>query len=136
MKSERGVTLTSILIYVIALTVIVLIIGRIITYFYKNMNDYTGEDQALSEYIKINSYLTNEINTKGNIVEAFGENYLKFSKTQNQYTYQNGKIYINKAKICDDVDNCKFSYDETKEKVSMEITIKGKTYYNTYIIIK
>ena len=57
MKSERGVTLTSILIYVIALTVIVLIIGRIITYFYKNINNYTGEDQALSEYIKINSYI-------------------------------------------------------------------------------
>lgn len=136
MKSERGVTLISIIIYVIALTVIVLIIGRIITYFYRNINDFTAENKALSEYIKINTYFTDEINTKGNVVEAFGENYVKFAKTQNQYTYQNGKIYINKAKICDDIDNCKFSYDETKEKVSVEITIKGKNYYNTYIIIK
>ena len=136
MKSERGVTLTSILIYVIALTVVVTIIGRIITYFYKNINEYTDNNQAISQYTKIVSYLTDEINTKDNIVEAFGENYLKFAKTQNQYTYQNGKIYINKAKICDDIENCKFSYDEMKEKISMEITIKGKTYYNTYTIIK
>lgn len=136
MKSERGITLTSIMIYVVALTVIVIVIGRIITYFYKNINEYTGENKGLSEYIKINSYITDEINTEENVVESFGENYLKFTKTQNQYTFQNGKIYINKAKICDDIDNCKFSYDETKEKVFMEITIKGKTYYNTYIIIK
>lgn len=136
MKSERGVTLTSILIYVIALTIIVTMIGRIITYFYKNMNEYTENTQSNLQYTKIARYLTDEINTKDNIVEAFGENYLKFSKTQNQYTFQNGKIYINKAKMCDNIENCKFSYDETKEKISMEITIKGKTYYNTYTIIK
>ena len=40
MKSERGVTLTSILIYVIALTVIVLIIGRIITYLQEKTKLY------------------------------------------------------------------------------------------------
>ena len=82
MKSERGVTLISIIIYVIASTVIVLIVGRIITYFYRNINDYTAENKALSEYIKINTYFTDEINTKGNVVEAFGENYVKFAKTQ------------------------------------------------------
>lgn len=136
MKSERGVTLTSIIIYVIALTVIVLIIGRIITYFYKNINDYSAQNQILSKYIKINSYITDEINTKGNVIESFGDNYLKFAKTQNQYTYQNGKIYINKSKICENIDNCKFSYDETKDKISMEITINNQTYYNTYTIVK
>ena len=136
MKSERGVTLTSILIYVIALTVIVIIIGRIVTYFYKNTNQYIGSNQSLSQYTKINSYITDEINTEENIVESFDDNYIKFSKTQNQYTYQNGNIYFNKAKICKNIDNCKFSYDEVKEIVYMEITINGKVYTNFYTIIK
>ena len=136
MKSERGVTITSILIYVIALTVIVIIIGRIVTYFYKNINLYTEENQGLSKYIKINSYITDEINTEGNAVESFSDNYIKFSITQNQYTFQNGNIYFNKAKICTDVENCIFSYDEQNEIISMEITINGKIYNNTYTIVK
>ena len=37
MKSEKGVTLTSIMIYVVALTIVVGIVGRITTYFYKNI---------------------------------------------------------------------------------------------------
>ena len=34
MKSERGVTLTSIMIYIVALTIVVAIVARVSTYFY------------------------------------------------------------------------------------------------------
>ena len=49
-KNERGVTLTSVLIYVLALTVIVIIVGRITTYFYKNMNQVSTNTAAAAEY--------------------------------------------------------------------------------------
>ena len=48
-KNERGVTLTSVLIYVLALTVIVIIVGRITTYFYKNMNQVSTNTAAAEE---------------------------------------------------------------------------------------
>lgn len=136
MKSEKGVTLTSIMIYVIALTVVVITIGRIITYFYKNLGQLIEGGQAISEYTKINSYLTDEINTENNVVEAVSDNYIKFSVTQNQYTYQNGKIYFNKAKICNDIEECKFAYDKEKKEIQMIIKIKGQTYNNSYQIVK
>ena len=38
MKSERGVTITAIMIYVLAFTVVVVIVTRMTTYFYKNVD--------------------------------------------------------------------------------------------------
>ena len=57
-KNEKGVTLTSLLIYVLALTVVVIIVGRITTYFYKNMDQVTTNTAAAAEYTKFNSYFT------------------------------------------------------------------------------
>lgn len=148
MKSERGVTITSVLIYIIALTAVVILIGRITTYFYRNMNSVTENTAADAEYTKFNSYLTDEINIEGNTVIACGtteegNNYIIFSETENQYTYQKnkddsqkGSIYRNKTKISTDIEECEFKYDETTEVITVNLKILGKTYNNTYTIAK
>ena len=81
MKSEKGVTITSIMIYVVALTIVVLLIGRIITYFYKNVNNVEENTTANAEYLKFNSYFTDEINIEGNEVEVCENNYIIFTIT-------------------------------------------------------
>lgn len=138
MKSEKGVTLTSIMIYIITLTVAVLIIGRITIYFYKNMNAVAANASAAAEYTKFNSYFTNEINVEGNEVVLCDENhnYIIFSKTENQYTFQNGSIYMNKTKISKDVTSCSFYYDEATQEISVTMEILGKEYNNTYTVTK
>lgn len=141
MKSESGVTITSVLIYIIALTAVVIIIGRITTYFYGNMNSITQNTVADAEYTKFNSYFTDEINIEGNSVVECGttdqqSNYIIFSKTENQYTYQNGSIYRNKTKISNDISKCVFEYDEISEVITVKLTILGKDYNNTYTIAK
>ncbi len=136
MKSEKGVTLTSVMIYVVAFTVIVLLIGRVTTYFYSNVQNVSSNTTANSEYTKFNSYFTAEINIANNHVEVCKDNYIIFSKTQTQYTYQNGKMYMDKAKICKDIDECTFSYNATTKVISVHIKIQGKDYSTDYTIVK
>ena len=68
MKSQKGVALTSIMIYVIAMTIIVGLIVRITTYFYKNVDSIDSSTSSYSEYMKFNTYFTEEINETGNRV--------------------------------------------------------------------
>lgn len=138
MKSERGVTLTSLMIYVVAFTVIVLAIGRITTYFYKNVNQIDSNTNAEEQYTKFSSYFTYEINIEGNEVELCEKEgniqYIVFSLTENQYTYQNGNIYRNKTKIVKNVEECEFKYNEDKT-IDIYIKINGKEYRNSYKVI-
>lgn len=136
MKSEKGVTITSIMIYVIALTVVVLLIGRIITYFYRNVNNAEENTAANAEYLKFNSYFTDEINIEGNEVEVCENNYIIFSKTQNQYTYQNGSIYRQKVKIAKDIELCEFYYDEDTKEIYVNMKIQDKYYSSTFTVAK
>ena len=89
MKSNSGVTLTALTIYIIALTIVVAIIARISIYFYRNVNNINSNTTASTEYTKFNSYFTDEINIEENQVadcdvDASGMQYIIFSKTQNQ----------------------------------------------------
>ena len=68
MKSEKGVTLISILIYVIAMIIIVAIMTSLTGYFYNNIDIDTESQDANKQYTKFNSFFTEEINKSGNIV--------------------------------------------------------------------
>lgn len=140
-KDNRGVTLTSVTIYVIALTVVVVIIARISTYFYRNINNVTTNVAADAEYTKFNSYFTDEINIEENEVatcgtDANGMNYIIFSKTQNQYSYYNNGIYRNKTKIVKDVDSCQIKYNTSTKIITVNLTIKNKSYSTQYTVVK
>ena len=141
MKSEKGVTITSVLIYIIALTIVVIIVGRITTYFYTNMNSVTGDTAANAEYTKFNSYFTDEINIEGNKVADCGitedgNYYIIFSVSGNQYTFLKDGIYMNKTKISDDIEDCRFEYDTSTEVISVYLKILGKDFYNKYTVYK
>lgn len=136
MKSERGITITSIMIYVIAFTFIVIIIGRMITFFYKNIKDVSKNTDTDGQYTKITSYITKEINIEENEVESWGKDYIIFSKTENQYTFKNGQLFMNKIKIANNLEKCEFYYDEGNEIIYVNIQIKDKYYSSTYTIAK
>lgn len=140
MKSEKGVTLTSIMIYVIALTIVVLTVGRIITYFYKNMDTVTSDTDASIAYMSFNSYFTEDINIAGNEVLEYSNDgnmkYIIFKETENQYTFKNGSIYKEKIKIAKNIDDCEFSYDQTSKTVTVKMKINNHEYSNCYTIIK
>ena len=141
MRSNKGVTLTSITIYIVALSIVVAIIKRISVYFYRNLESVSTNTTAIAEYTKFNSYFTDEINIEENEVAECGTDesgmpYIIFFKSQNQYSYKNNAVYRNKVKIISNVDTCQISYDINTKIITVNLTILGKTYNTSYTVVK
>lgn len=142
MKSEKGVTLSSLIIYVIAMSIIIGTIAAITNYFYGNINGLTNRTEGSKQYTKFNSYFLNEVNKKENevltdLLNANDEIKIVFS-SGNKFTFikksgsEHGAIYYNKIKICKDVTSCTFGFDEENNKISVTMQINGKTFKNEY----
>lgn len=141
MKSNRGVTLTSLIIYIIAFTIIVGIMSVVSTNMYSNIKEVSTASD-LSEYTKFNSYFTEQVNTKDlqildcNTIkdgETVQESYISFSNN-NKYTYKNNAIYFNKIKICRNVQSCEFQKTEEngKVKITVKMMLNGENFENIY----
>ena len=137
MKSEKGVSLVSLIIYLIAMTIAVGIVARISNYFYRNINILDTSLTSSEEFLNFNAYITKEVNIKGNEVQTIGEReissgrmkYLIFSKTGNQYGFINNEI----------CSNLKLEEIEYKNKIlAITLYLQGNTTYmtNAYSVIK
>ena len=142
MKSEKGITLISLTIYVIAMAIVVGVIAIISTFFYSNMEDTDNIVSPMAEYTKFNSFFSDEINHEGIEVVSCGttdngQNYIVFSN-EVQYTYieANRAIYRNKVKIAKEIDDCTFTTgtNNGKRVVKVEFEAGGKTRENTYTL--
>ena len=67
MKSNKGITLTSLIIYVIGLTIMVATIATLTTFFYKNI-DAGDINTDTTQYTKFSSVFLYLINRKNNRV--------------------------------------------------------------------
>ena len=136
MKSQKGITLISLTIYVIGMTLAISIITVISSYFYKNVDTKLTDINPLTEYTKFNGFFTDEINSdnirfvdtdtefKNNeIVKSFMIFYNNKQYVQYTFIKENRGIYRNKVKICSDVQSCKFEYrkEDTRDVVSVKI---------------
>ena len=140
MKSEKGVTLSSLIIYVIAMSIVIATIATLTNYFYGNINGLNIRTNASKEYTTFNSYFVNEINTKDNYVltnllDTTNNDIIVFS-SGNQFKITNNAIYFNKIKICKDVTSGTFVYDESSNKITVTMQISGKTFKNEYSLQK
>ena len=135
MKSERGITLISITIYVIVMTLLVALISIITNYFYKNINISSKQEEINNQYTKFVSYFSEEVNNPENkILEVKTENdetdnkisYIIFS-SGNQYTFvkQNKAIYQGKVKIASFIKDCDFIL-ENETTLKVNITFEGE----------
>lgn len=136
MKSEKGVTLISILIYVIAMIIIVAIMTSLTGYFYNNIDIDTESQDTNKQYTKFNSFFTEEINKSGNIViesNTESENpYIVFAD-KNQYTFikQNKAIYLNQVKIATNIEKCTFETKIKNGKNMITITMETGDFKKT-----
>ena len=121
MKSQKGVTLTSLIVYVVAMLVVIAIIAMMTTYFYNNVADIGKNVDPAKEYTRFNSFFTEEVNKKHNkVIECskstdLKENYIIFSDGT-QYTYKQaegqeiGSVYKGHVKICEGIYQMYFEY--------------------------
>lgn len=139
LKSNRGVTLTALVIYVMGLAVVITLMAMILKYFYRNVNDVTISQNADEQYSKFLAYLTKDansdnliyvqarINDEENVVFKFN------NQVEHQYILKSGNIYYiniennNEKKIilCENVSSSKvFNYSNNKLDVNFIINDK------------
>ena len=129
MKNNKGITLTSLIVYVIGLTIMVATIATLTSFFYKNI-DVGDINSDTTQYTKFSSIFSEEINMENNTVIdckslANGVSYIVFS-TGNQYTFNenSNSIYKNNVKVCDNVELCDFSYTFVDSKYKIKVGFK------------
>ena len=137
MKSERGVSLISLAIYIVAITVVVGIVATITAYFYTNTSVISEASTAIGQYNIFNLAMLTEVKTEGNSVFNISDNNTRILfKTGNAYTFQDNGIYKNKSKICSDITDCKFKkvMQEEKEVVIVYFEMKDFAKTTQYVI--
>lgn len=137
MKSNRGVTITSMVVYTVGLIIIIAIVRMTSSYVSSNANLELLKDTS-QEYTKFSSVFLKEINKKGNKVLAcntysetgsdgkqYKVSYILFS-SGNQYTYMgsNKTIYQNNIKICERVNNCDFYCSDNVDRYSITVNFE------------
>lgn len=129
-KNNRGITLTSLLIYVIGMTIAIGTIATLTSFFYSNVNVEGLNDDTTTQFSEFTNLMLNEISKTNNSVvdcktdENDGKiSYIIFS-SGNQYTFKNNSIYKNNIKICNNVEDCEFSYKFIDSQYKIKINFK------------
>lgn len=133
MKSNSGLTITSIIIYVIAMVIVIGIVATITSFFYSNINNTNESSNNISEITKFHMYFLEETTKQDNQIAKIGDTSISFT-TGNAFTFQDNSIYFNYIKICENIDNVQFSASTENEKqvVNVLITIgKNNEYTKT-----
>ena len=100
---------------------------------WKNINIEDANYDSTTQYTKFSSLFLNETHKENNYVidckttikNDIKESYIIFN-SGNQYTYtnKNNCIYINNIKICENVEDCDFSYKFVDSKYQIKIKFK------------
>lgn len=102
MKNQKGITLVSLILYVVVMTIVIAVMSSIISSFYKNTDTMQGNVGEIVEFSKFNNYFLKEVKTKNNKVDRIDTSYILFS-SGNSFSISNNAIYYNSIKICNNV---------------------------------
>ena len=64
MKSNRGITLISLIIYVIVLSIVIGTTSMLIKYFYANTEDTVISSKTANQYSRFVAYITDDVNSR------------------------------------------------------------------------
>lgn len=125
-KSEKGVTLAALTIYIIIFGLLIGVMTTISTFFYSNIGDVVDTPRYVSEFNKFSMFFVTDI-----------KNYSKANVTQNTiqfeegptYKFENNSIYRNDVQIAKYILNCSFSLKQenvnsiTKNIINVDMQI-------------
>lgn len=127
MKSQKGVSLMSLLIYVVAFLIVSGIIAAITTFFYSNYAFLDDKVSASSEYNKLNLCFVQEAKKLGNSIYKIGSYCKETSKTVCPI-HRDG-FYA--AGETTDINNLHY---ESKLALLEDLDSRCKHFFKTYII--
>ena len=128
MRSERGITLTSLVVYVLGITIIISIITLVSTYFYKNIKIVSGTGKNSEIYTAFNMYFLGDIKKEDIAVTSCTGDKIIFSDGTS-YQYLVKRLYRNGAEILRNIELLNFESKKQGEKeiVTVRIAIPGNT---------
>ena len=137
MKNEKGITITSLMIYLVCMLIIIVVLTVITGYIYKGIGINNDYEEFNSDYTRLLSYISKEVNEEGNrvseIVNENGQYKIKF-KNQKQITFVSNSVYYQNIKICDNVSDFKAEVDPgDKQKLTIELEKQEKKLSNSFI---
>ena len=128
MKSNKGITLMSLVIYVTAITVVLSIIATITIYFNKNTRNIEQTIEKANTLTRINEYMSNDINKSiSSVVNTEGTELILTQNTNDtiKYTIAGDGIYREKVKLCSNPQNgSEFEQEEIYNKTKINIKLK------------
>ena len=126
MKSQKGITLISLTIYVIVIAIVIGVIAIVTGVFFKSLQQSNFYTDPIAEYTAFNSYFSEEVNHPGLKILNCEDNYVAFDNGI-VYTFseENQGIYRNQVKICKDIEECTFSETIKNGKQVVEVRIKA-----------
>ena len=137
MKSEKGVTTISIIIYVIVLSIVIGMLAIISGVFMDSIDEAQMHTDPIEEYTIFNSYFSEEVNNPGLEVVQCEGNYILFSNgVQYSFISENRGIYKNKVKICRNIDFCSFrkSTENNKTVITVEFIVENQSRKTKYTL--
>ena len=118
MKSERGITLTALILYVIVAMVTVTAIAGLSSFFVSNMNEVKAQEKYAPEFNKFSMFFIGDV--KNNKTAEVTINQVTFEDgTVYQYRESEKAVYRNDTKITEKVDS--FSFVSSTEQISSTI---------------
>lgn len=115
MKSERGITLTALILYVVVAMVTVTAIAGFTSLFVSNMNEVKEQEKYAPEFNKFSMFFIGDV--KNNKTAEVTTTQVTFEDgTIYQYRESEKAVYRNDTKITEKVDS--FSFVSTTEQVS------------------
>lgn len=137
-------SLKMLFLYVISLVIVIVIVAFINKVFYSNLQSINTEISINSKCSAFNLYLLKISKSEGVHIKNYGlidgesDYFITFENNVGKtYTVlkKSDVIYINKVKLCSDVDSLKITIDRSmEESVYFEIVIEGKTYDFQYVL--
>lgn len=143
MKNQNGITMISLVIYILAFVIIIGIVGNITVFFNNNVKDINMAAGISSEYNKFNLYMLDQTKNGYKISKCSSDSeekaYVTFSDgtTSNTFVLLGELLYFNNIKICDNIQEFKVSRataSNGKEVLKTYLNIKGTVYTTDYVI--
>lgn len=127
MKSQKGIALTSIIVYIIVMLVALGVISIITSFFYNNVDEVGKNTEPAQEYTRFTRFFAEDVNKESAKVMKCSEagDYIVFSDGT-QYTFKNQNIYRNKVLICKGLYEVKFNYTQGSENEKDVINVEYK----------
>lgn len=138
MKSQKGITLTSLATYVVLIFVVLAILATVTANFQGSIKEANEENTDITEINNFNLYFLQEVKKQGNEIEEISENSVTFSSKAKYEFDSNSKIInlielddsgnVNRTiKIAEHIENCLFSkkLENGKTIIVVKITTKN-----------